>query len=248
MSDSRVAIVTGAAQGIGRAIAARLIREQYQVVLFDLLETVIDTAAELGAATSVTIDVCEVAALQNEIHDVAAQFGRIDTLVNCAGTCGRESFEDLSLTTWQRDLDTNLRATAFACQAAVFPHMKAQGYGRLVNIVSVSGKVGGVGPVDASGSGGRSGAAYSAAKAGSINLTRWIARQVGAWGITANAVAPGPIASPMAVGAEYPIDDIPVPRMGRPDEVAAAVAYLTSDEADYVTGTCLHVDGGMVRA
>ncbi|SEB58072.1 SDR family NAD(P)-dependent oxidoreductase [Streptomyces melanosporofaciens] len=244
----RVALVTGAAQGIGEAIAQRLIADGDRVVLLDIAPTVKDTAARIGAADAVRVDVTDIPELQSSIHDVATQFGRLDILVNCAGTCGRESFEDLSPATWQRDIDTNLTAMAFACQAAVFPHMKEQGSGRLINIASVSGKVGGIGPVDPAGRGGRSGAAYASAKAGAINLTRWIARQVGAWGITANAVAPGPISSPMAAGAEYGVSQSPIPRMGEPAEVAAAVAYLAGPDSSYTTGTCLHVDGGYVLA
>jgi 3-oxoacyl-[acyl-carrier protein] reductase len=247
-SSPGVTIVTGAAQGIGEAIAARLIQEAGQVVLLDISPTVVRTAGRLGAAGAVRVDLTDVGALQRAVHDTANEFGGLDTLVNCAGTCGRESFEDLSLATWRRDLDTNLTATAFACQAAVFPHMRGQGSGRLVNIASVSGKVGGVGPVDVEGTGGRSGAAYASAKAGTINLTRWIARQVGAWGITCNTVAPGPIAAPMAAGAEYGVDGLPVPRMGTPAEVAHAVAYLVGPGSGYTTGTCMHVDGGMVLA
>ncbi|MFF9778781.1 SDR family NAD(P)-dependent oxidoreductase [Streptomyces sp. NPDC013978] len=244
----RVALVTGAAQGIGEAIAQRLIADGDIVVLLDIAPTVKDTAARIGAADALRVDVRDIPALQASVHDVATRFGRLDILVNCAGTCGRESFEDLSLATWQRDVDTNLTAMAFACQAAVFPHMKEQGSGRLINIASVSGKIGGIGPVDPAGSGGRSGAAYASAKAGAINLTRWIARQVGAWGITANAVAPGPIASPMAAGAEYGVSHTPIPRMGEPSEVAGAVAYLIGPDSSYTTGTCLHVDGGYVLA
>lgn len=243
-----VTIVTGSAQGIGAAIARRLVAEGGQVTLLDIAPHVTETAERVGAGGAVRVDITDVDALRSVIHRVADSHGGLDTLVNCAGTCGRESFEELSLATWRRDIDTNLTATAFACQAAVFPHMKRQGSGRLINIASVSGKIGGIGPVDASGAGGRSGAAYASAKAGAINLTRWIARQVGAWGITCNTVAPGPIASPMAAGAEYGVNSIPVPRMGQPDEVAAAVAYLVGPDSGYTTGTCLHVDGGMVRA
>ncbi|WP_425839312.1 SDR family NAD(P)-dependent oxidoreductase [Streptomyces fractus] len=244
----RVALITGAAQGIGEAIATRFVADGDIVVLLDIASAVKDTASRIGAADALRVDARDIPALQSAVHEVAKRFGRLDVLVNCAGTCGRESFEDLSLDTWHRDIDTNLTATAFACQAAVFPHMKEQGSGRLINIVSVSGKLGGIGPVDPSGTGGRSGAAYASAKAGAINLTRWIARQTGAWGITANTVAPGPIASPMAAGAEYGVSEAPIPRMGEPSEVAAAAAYLASPEAAFTTGACLHVDGGHVLA
>lgn len=247
-TNGHVAIVTGAAGGIGQAISKRLVEEGHQVVLIDISQSVDQIAKVLGASAAAQVDLRDVRSLQDQIHDIAEAYGRLDILVNCAGTCGRESFEGLTPETWDRDLDTNLKAIAFASQAAVFPHMKQQRHGRLVNIASVSGKTGGVGPVDALGSSGRSGAAYASAKAGAINLTRWIARQVGVWGITANVVAPGPITSPMAQGAEYGLQNIPVPRMGRPEEVASAVSYLASNEAAYVTGACLHVDGGMVRA
>jgi NAD(P)-dependent dehydrogenase (short-subunit alcohol dehydrogenase family) len=241
-------VVTGSAQGIGRAIAERLIADGTEVVLIDLADHVYRTAEEIRAGGAHQIDIRDLDALQEVIRRVAEQGGRLDALVNCAGTCGRESFEDLSVATWRRDIDTNLTAMAFACQAAVFPHMKRQGWGRLVNIASVSGKLGGIGPVDAEGAGGRSGAAYASAKAGAINLTRWIARQVGSWGITCNAVAPGPIATPMTDGADYGLPSQPIPRWGKPSEVAGAVAYLLSPDADYTNGTCMHVDGGAVLA
>ncbi|GAF43774.1 SDR family NAD(P)-dependent oxidoreductase [Rhodococcus wratislaviensis] len=244
--ESRIAVVTGSARGIGRAIAERLIADGSEVILLDLADHVDQTAEEIKAVGALQIDVRDVESLQAGIHSVAREQGRLDILVNCAGTCGRESFETLSPQIWHRDLDTNLTATAFACQAAVFPHMREQGWGRLVNVVSVSGKVGGIGPVDRDGTGGRSGAAYASAKAGAINLTRWIARQVGPWGITCNAVAPGPIASPMAAGADYGVESLPIPRFGKPTEVAGAVSYLLTPDADYTTGTCLHVDGGSV--
>ncbi|HEY1133364.1 MAG TPA: SDR family oxidoreductase [Nocardioides sp.] len=248
MTTPGITIVTGAAQGIGEAIASALVANGGTVTLLDVADKVHQTAERIGAAGAVQVDVRDIDALQTAIRQVGLDAGRLDTLVNCAGTCGRESFEELSVTTWDRDLDTNLRAAAFACQAAVFAFMREQSYGRLVNIASVSGLAGGVGPVFSDGRGGRSGAAYVSAKSGTINLSRWIARQVGAWGITCNTVAPGPIASPMAAGAEYGVEDIPVPRMGEPSEIAAAVSYLTGPGSAYTNGICLNVDGGMVRS
>lgn len=247
-TESRTAVVTGSAQGIGRAIAERLIADGDEVILLDVADHVHRTAEEIKAAGALQVDIRDLDALRGSIHGVARDRGRLDILVNCAGTCGRESFADLSPETWRRDIDTNLTAIAFACQAAVFPHMRERGWGRLVNIASVSGKVGGIGPVDREGAGGRSGAAYASAKAGAINLTRWIARQVGSWGITCNAVAPGPIASAMTAGADYGLESLPIPRFGQPAEVAGAVSYLVSPGASYTTGTCLHVDGGSVLA
>lgn len=242
-----VSIVTGGARGIGLAIARRLMADGHAVHVLDVLDEVGDVASSVGAAGHAQLDITDTAALEATIRRIGGQHGRLDTLVNCAGTCGRESFEHMTEQTWQRDLDTNLKATVFGCRAAVFPFMKAQGFGRLVNIASVSGKLGGVGAVTEAGDSPRSGAAYASSKAGVINATRWIARQVGAWGITANVVAPGSIASPMVSTNRYDISDLPIPRKGRPEEIAAAVAYLACDDAGFVTGDCLHVDGGLVR-
>lgn len=217
------------------------------MVLLDIQPSVEQTAAEIGASGFRVVDVSDVEELQRTIREVGDEFGGIDTLVNCAGTCGRESFEEFTPAGWDRDLGTNLKATAFACQAAVFPHMKKAGYGRIVNIASVSGKNGGVGPVSPDGSGGRSGAAYAAAKAGIINYTKWISREVGTSGITANAVCPGPIVSAMTAGAVYSVDEIPAGRQGETAEVAAAVSFLASRQASYISGQALNVDGGMLR-
>lgn len=243
-----VSVVTGAARGIGLAIAQRLVLDGHEVHLVDVLEEVADAAAGVGAHGHHRIDITDIAALTETIGAVARGAGRLDTLVNCAGTCGREAFEHMTEETWQRDIDTNLKATVFGCRAAVFPHMRAQGFGRLVNIASVSGMLGGAGAVTEAGDSLRSGAAYASSKAGVINATRWIARQVGVWGITANVVLPGPIASPMVSTNSYGVSDLPIQRKGRPEEIAAAVSFLAGDEAGFITGDCLHVDGGLVRA
>lgn len=240
------AVVTGAARGIGRAIAHRLSHDGHRLVLLDVLEEVSETAAVIPGADATVVDVRDRDALSASF-DRVSEAGRLAVLVNCAGTCTRRGFEEMSLEEWRRDIDTNLTAVFLACQLAVFPHMRDQQYGRLVNIASVSGKVGGVG---APREGTRSGAAYAASKAGVINLTRWIAREVGCWNITCNCVAPGPIQTEMTSGAvsAYALEEQPISRFGSPAEVADAVAYLVHPERGYTTGVCLHVDGGLVMA
>jgi 3-oxoacyl-[acyl-carrier protein] reductase len=241
-------VVTGAAGGIGRAIAIRMLAEGYDVALLDAVDAVHAVAQTAGAAGSHVLDVRDREAVRACFSDVVAQLGRLDVLVSSAGTCHRQSFEDTRPEHWQVDLDTNLSGLMWTCQAAVFPYMREQGYGRIVNVASVSGKVGGIGSVHPDGWGGRSGAGYAASKAGAINLTRWIAREVGKWGITCNAVAPGPIGTAMTAGQQYEFSDAPIARFGTADEVAHAVAYLASGHAAFTTGACLHVDGGLVRA
>lgn len=246
-SPGGVAVVTGAARGIGRAIASRLGEDGYRLLLIDALPQVHETAEKLVNARARVGDVRDPGLVQRAMADAEA-LGSLEVVVTCAGTCSRAGFADMTLEEWNRDLDTNLTGVFLAAQAGVFPHMRRRGYGRIINVASVSGKVGGIGPVHEDGAGGRSGAAYAASKAGVINLTRWIAREVGRWGITCNAVAPGPIASEMTDGHSYAFDEAPIARFGDPEEVAAGVAYLAAPERGFTTGTCLHVDGGMVRA
>lgn len=242
-----VAVVTGAGRGIGLATARRFAVDGYLPLLVDQRADVHQAAESIPGARATTTDVRDPEALR-AVMALAAELGALHVLVNCAGTCQRSGFADMTAEQWEVDIDTNLSATFFACQAAVFPHMRAQRYGRIVNVASVSGKLGGIGPVSPDGAEGRSGAAYAASKAGTINLTRWIARETGRWGITCNSVAPGPIDTPMTAGQVYALADAPIARFGRPDEVAAAVAYLAAPERGFSTGTCLHVDGGLVCA
>lgn len=249
MSPRDVAVVTGAAGGIGRAIAQRFAADGYRLLMIDVSPEVVEHAQSLPDAAGAVVDITDHNAIRRHFENIAAE-ARFAALVNCAGTCARTGFESFSPEEWHRDINSNLTSTFFLCQAAVFPHMREQQYGRIVNIASVSGKVGGLGRTEVSGGDGRSGPAYAASKAGVINLTRWIAREVGRWNITCNVVAPGPIATPMTSGheANYEFGDAPVPRFGDPNEVADAVAYLADPDRDYTTGVCLHVDGGLVLA
>jgi NAD(P)-dependent dehydrogenase (short-subunit alcohol dehydrogenase family) len=217
--------------------------------MVDVSPDVVDHARSLPDATGAVVDITDHNAVRRHLESVATE-DRLAALINCAGTCARTDFESFTPEEWQRDIATNLTSTFFLCQAAVFPYMRDQRYGRIVNIASVSGKIGGLGRTQASGGDGRSGPAYAASKAGVINLTRWIAREVGHLGITCNVVAPGPIATPMTRGheANYEFGDAPIPRVGNPDEVTDAVAYLAHPDRGYTTGACLHVDGGLVLA
>jgi 3-oxoacyl-[acyl-carrier protein] reductase len=235
-------IITGGSGGIGRAIADRFPRER--LALFDANPKV----TTVGAAHAEVLDATDADAVRRAVDEVARGFGGIEVVVNCAGTAHRTSFADTMPEEFMADVRTNLLGTFLSCQAAVFPHMREARHGRLINIASVSGKTGGIGPVHADGSGGRSGAAYAASKAGVINLTRWIAREVGHLGITSNAVAPGPIATPMTDGHAYNTDEIPAGRLGTPQEVAEAVTWLAAPGAGYVNGTVIDVDGGLTRA
>ncbi|MCL6597605.1 MAG: SDR family oxidoreductase [Alicyclobacillus macrosporangiidus] len=247
----RVAVVTGAARGIGFAIAERLVRSGNVTVLVDILETVHESAHRLNAEDRVDamqVDIRNKSDVRRMMAEVVDRHGRVDVVVNVAGTCHRDSFEEMTLEHWQIDVDTNMTGTFLVCQAAVFPYMKQQGYGRIINIASVSGKVGGIGPIHADGSGGRSGIAYAASKAGVINMTRWIAKEVGKWGITCNAVLPGPIATDMTEGHAYNLDELAIKRWGTPADVAEAVEFLSRETSSFITGACIHVDGGLVMA
>ena len=176
----RTAIVTGAARGIGFAIAEKLVSAGNRVVVVDVLDTVHESAKQLNNPSRVLAmqaDIRNQDEVRRLMASVVDQYGTVDILVNNAGTNNRSSFEEMTLEHWQGDVDTNMTGTFLMCQAAIFPYMKRQGYGRIINIASVSGKVGGIGPLHADGSGGRSGIAYAASKAGVINMTRWMAKE-----------------------------------------------------------------------
>jgi 3-oxoacyl-[acyl-carrier protein] reductase len=247
----KIAIVTGGARGIGQACAVALAREGAHVCVTDLIPTdeTIDKVRSLGRqALGIKTDVSRKGDVVNMVAQVVEKFGRIDILVNNAGTCWRVPLEELTEEQWDRDVNTIMKGT-FLCTQAVYPHMQRQGGGKIVNIASISGKIGGA--VSKAGTGiegkrGRSGPAYAAAKGGVIAFTKWVAKDAGCYGIYVNAVAPGGTETEMTRGYNYPVEDLPISRMGQPEDVAKMVVFLASDESNYTTGQAINVDGGWV--
>ncbi|MBH0130927.1 SDR family NAD(P)-dependent oxidoreductase [Salinibacterium sp. NK8237] len=246
--EGRVSLVTGAARGIGRAIARTLAERGSHVMLVDVTDGA-EAVEEISAATngdvrvaSAIVDVRDRAQVRACVDSVVEQFGSLDILVNNAGTCGRVDLETMDDETWERDIETNLRGTFLFTQAAIYPYMKEQAFGRIINISSISGIMGG--PFASGDGSNRSGPAYAASKGGIIAFTKWVAKEVGVLGITSNTVAPGPISTPMTESTNYSLDTHAIKRMGTPEDIATAVAYLASPSSGFVTGDTLKVDGG----
>jgi NAD(P)-dependent dehydrogenase (short-subunit alcohol dehydrogenase family) len=238
--EGRRALVTGGASGIGAAIARRLSAEAAEVVIGDLnAEGAEQVASEIGAEAA-ALDVAD----PDAVASVVAAEGPFEILVNNAGTDDFAFFTEMTPERWRRLLAINLEGV-FACTHAVLPAMQKAGYGRIVSIASEAGRVGSKGS-----------AVYSAAKGGVIAFSKTIARENARFGITANAVAPGPIDTPL-LNAARALGDLgeriietmsnatQMRRLGTPEEVAAAVAFLASDDASYVTGETLGVSGGL---
>jgi len=235
--------VTGASRGIGRAVAARLAADGRHVVATsrsagDLETLVAEIDAAGGSAEFRTCDVGDGDAVSSLVEEVAETHGRLDILVNNAGV----TRDGLLLRMSDEDFDTvvtvNLRSAFVACRAAARPMMRGK-FGRIVNVGSVSGLTGNPGQAN-----------YAAAKAGLIGLTKTVAKELGAKGITANVVAPGFIETDMTAVLpdavrEQVLPQIPLRRFGQVEDIAAAVAFATSDEAGYMTAQVLVVDGGL---
>ena len=247
--EGKVAIVTGAAKGIGAAIAEACAREGARVAALDLdgpgVEAVAAALRGGGAeALALPCDVTRSADIARALDAVLARWGRVDVLVcNAGGFAVIRATEDISEAEWDAIVASNL-TSVFLCVKAVLPVMKRQRYGRIVNLASVVGRGGAV----------RVTSHYAAAKAGVIGLTRHVALEVGADGITVNAVAPGTTATARVLKARTPeetrrvAEAIPVRRLGEPGEIADAVVFLASDAAAFINGATLDVNGGQVMA
>jgi len=247
--EDKVVIVTGAAKGIGAAIADACAREGARVAALDLDGPGADAVAAAlrgrGAdALALCADVTRAADIRAALDAVLARWDRVDVLVNNAGGFAViRATEDIPESEWDAIVASNL-TSVFLCVKAVLPVMKRQRYGRIVNLASVVGRGGAV----------RVTSHYAAAKAGVIGLTRHLALEVGADGITVNAVAPGTTATERVLRARTPEETlrvaqaIPVRRLGEPGEIADAVVFLASDAAAFINGATLDVNGGQVMA
>ena len=236
--------VTGAAQGIGRVAAIKLAELGAKVTIADLnAEKGKAVAEEIGAAGGQAfysmLNVADNDSIEASVKEAADHFGGIDVIVNCAGILGASSIEEMERDgEWNRVLDIDLTGTFFVCQKAL-PYLKQSKAGRIINIASVTGRNGGF----------EGSMAYAAAKGGVIAITRGMARHLAPYGITVNAICPGATETEMLKGytperIENQVKNLLLGRLGKPEEIAAAICYYASDESGFVTGNMHDINGG----
>lgn len=240
---NRVAIVTGAARGIGRAIAVTFLREGAKVAIIDsdkerleILKREIEK--EYKEAFTIPCDITKSSDVKEMVNQVHRKYGRVDILVNNAGIIRRGTIETVTEEDWDQVIAVNLKGT-FNCCKAVVEFMKQQSYGKIVNISSIAGKMGDI----------TSAPGYGPSKAGVDALTKTLARQLAPYGINVNAVSPHAIETEMSAQWSEErrreiIASIPLGRLGKPEDVAEAALFLASDEASFITGEILDVNGG----
>ena len=241
--SGKVALVTGAAQGIGKAIAMLLARNEADVVVSDInLEKAQETANEIQGmgrrSVAIKVNVADLKDVERMVEAIVEQFGRIDILVNNAGITRDRLILRMTEEDWDAVLDVNLKGT-FNCTKAAIRYMSKQKSGKIVSIASVSGEMGNPGQAN-----------YAASKAGVIGFTKTIAREFAGRGINVNAIAPGYIQTPMTDAVPEKAKEelkrmIPMERLGKPEDVAQAVLFLVSENSSYITGQVLNVNGGI---
>ncbi len=241
--SGKVALVTGAAQGIGKAIALLLARNGADVVVSDInLEKAQETTNEIEGmgrrSFAIKVNVADLKDVERMVEAIVEQFGRIDILVNNAGITRDRLILRMTEEDWDAVLDVNLKGT-FNCTKAAIRYMSKQKSGKIVSIASVSGEMGNPGQAN-----------YAASKAGVIGFTKTIAREFAGRGINVNAIAPGYIQTPMTDAVPEKAKEelkrmIPMERLGKPEDVAQAVLFLVSENSSYITGQVLNVNGGI---
>lgn len=238
--ENKVAVITGGADGIGKATALRFAAEGATVVIWDMnVEKGNATASEIGSkAEFMKVNTAVFAEVDKATKETAAKHGRIDILINNAGITRDSTIKKMTAELWQQVIDVNLTGV-FNCCKCVSDVMVENGWGRIVNASSVVALYGNFGQAN-----------YVATKAGVIGLTKTLSKELGRKGVTVNAVAPGFIATEMVKLMPAEVlksmeDKVPVKRLGQPEEIAAVYAFLSSDEAAYINGTTISVDGGI---
>jgi 3-oxoacyl-[acyl-carrier protein] reductase len=238
--SGKVALVTGAARGIGAATCVALAREGAEIIACDIL-SLKDTLAKIskfqGKALGLKCDVSSPARVTATVKRALKEFGRIDILVNNAGVMGKTGIpiESITLQDWDFHLNTNLRGTFLFCQA-VWPILLKQGGGKIVCLGSIAGKIGGV----------LAGPDYCASKGGIHAMVKCLAKRGASIGIYVNGIAPGPTRTPMTKNEPYKDEMVPLGRLGEPEDIAEAVVFLASAASNFITGTILDVNGGML--
>ena len=236
--ENKVAIITGGSAGIGAATAIKFAQEGAKVVIWDVNETKGTELAQQIGGIFAKVNTANYQEIEDAAKSVYDQFGRIDILINNAGITRDSTLKKMTPDQWQQVIDVNLSGV-FYCTKIISEYMLMNNYGRIINASSVVGLYGNFGQTN-----------YVATKAGLIGMTKTLARELGRKGITVNAIAPGFIATEMVAAMPENVIEgmkakIPVGRLGLPEEIAAAYLFLSSDEAAYINGTTLSVDGGM---